>query len=335
MRLKTETYEPSDFAWLVPKRGYRWAALPPVSVDRGIEEHKRLRVLTDELTTAQYVESRRYAPLREESGLFRILALETEISEDGILGFANKYGHLGEPVSIPVLTEASMVGSGETLDSWSRETLELRHLVELWDMVCSGDTEEIARRIQWNEDPGVEYDSDPGQPRGAKLPPLTARNRVTIAGKHTRQEMLQELLQRFPPRDVIAPARCLLQLLINKNLNRLQTNARLLWDSGWTRLRLHIVPGSLIGCLWLQFAMAVSSEKRYRQCDDCARWYEAGGNRTARSDKRFCDGTCKSNAHRKKKDKAREMAARHVSLPEIAQKLDTRTVNVRRWLKGR
>lgn len=330
-RRTPETYQPSDFAWSVPKRGYRWAALSPISVDRGIEKQKR--VLTDGLTTP--AEYRRYAPLREESGLFRTFALETEISEGGILGFANKYGHLGGPVSIPVLTETSMLGSGETLDSWSREILELRHLVKLWEMVYSGDTAEIARRIQWNGESGVEYDSDPGQAFGAKMPPLTARSFTTIASERIRQEMLAELLQRFQPGDVIAPARCLLQLRINENLNRCQTNARLFLDSGWTRLRLHIVPSGLIGCLWLQFAMAVSGDKQYRQCDDCARWYEIGGNQTARSDKRFCDGTCKSNAHRKKKDKAREMAARHVSLAEIAQKLDTKTDKVRGWLKAR
>jgi hypothetical protein len=38
--------------------------------------------------------ARRYAPLEEVSSLFRILA-DVELSRDGILAFANRYGELG------------------------------------------------------------------------------------------------------------------------------------------------------------------------------------------------------------------------------------------------
>src|SRR4051794_30713702 len=38
--------------------------------------------------------SRRYAPLQEQTGLFRILA-ETELSEEAVLRFANHFGLLG------------------------------------------------------------------------------------------------------------------------------------------------------------------------------------------------------------------------------------------------
>ena len=40
------------------------------------------------------------------------------------------------------------------------------------------------------------------------------------------------------------------------------------------RTELKLVPGSLLGGLWLQFARAIEGNRVYRECRECGRWFE-------------------------------------------------------------
>ena len=106
------------------------------------------------------------------------------------------------------------------------------------------------------------------------------------------------------------------------------------------RLRLVLRPASLIGCLWLQAAMALSEQKRFREClgPGCANVIELsldhrrGGRRT---DTQFCSDACRSRDYRWRRKEARALARKGLTPAKIAQKLRSNTERVRAWLSKR
>ncbi len=124
-----------------------------------------------------------------------------------------------------------------------------------------------------------------------------------------------------------------IQRQINEKLKEHNVTSRLLWDSRHTRLGLHIVPRSLIGRIWLQFARAIDGNRAFRRCQDCRKWFEVTPHVT-RTDRIFCSPTCKASAHRGKIAEARRLFARGVSPREIARQLASTTDKVEGWVQG-
>ena len=91
--------------------------------------------------------------------------------------------------------------------------------------------------------------------------------------------------------------RCYLQITVNEKLAQHQVDVRLLWDPKFGQLGLCMVPGNLIGFLWLQFAKAIEGSIAHRQCEGCGKWFALGGT-AGRSDKMFCSVNCKIRKHR-------------------------------------
>ena len=99
------------------------------------------------------------------------------------------------------------------------------------------------------------------------------------------------------------------------------------------RLALHIVPSSLLGALWLQFALAIGGEKKYRECATCGMWLELS--RAAfRTSRHYCSEGCRSRAYRGRMEAARKLALAGKTAKEIAEKLGSDVKTVRGWLKG-
>ncbi len=142
-----------------------------------------------------------------------------------------------------------------------------------------------------------------------------------------------ELLARFRPGELAGPAMHYIQRQINEKLKEHNVTSRLLWDSRHTRLGLHIVPRSLIGRIWLQFARAIDGNRAFRRCQDCRKWFEVTPHVT-RTDRIFCSPTCKASAHRGKIAEARRLFARGVSPREIARQLASTTDKVEGWVQG-
>jgi hypothetical protein len=92
-------------------------------------------------------------------------------------------------------------------------------------------------------------------------------------------------------------------------------------------------PGTLIGCIWTQFAMAVGRNQQFAECEYCGKFFEVGSNLTARSDKRFCTNTCKANAHRKLKEEIRRLHGEGVSVREIAKRTGKDVAKIKEWTK--
>ena len=94
------------------------------------------------------------------------------------------------------------------------------------------------------------------------------------------------------------------------------------------RHRAHPFPHRLLD----QFAQAVDGNKGYRACEQCGRWFELAP-RTARADKLFCDGACRSRAARGRQLQAGQLFEAGRSIAEIAITVHSTPSVIRRWLK--
>jgi hypothetical protein len=97
-------------------------------------------------------------------------------------------------------------------------------------------------------------------------------------------------------------------------------------------LGLQVIPKSLLGALWLQFALAVGGNKKYRACGTCGQWFELSPD-IARTTKHFCSDACRSRAYRGRKERAQLLAAEGKSLKDIAEQLESEVKTVKGWLK--
>jgi hypothetical protein len=237
---------------------------------------------------------REYEVFSDETGLFRTLAA-TEPTPDGIRAFARRYGLLGEAPWQIILSTRGLTGGaplkeglGEPLLSWKRAISQMHAAVSIWDMARSEDVEGLRRRLRWSND-SISYDTDPDNEM------LAERGWFSPSDSSAFLEHVQR-------GNLTGPALYLVEKLVNDHLKD-RTSARLQWEAELGRPRLHLVPGNLLGALWLQFAQAVHSEKAYRVCPQCGKWFEAQRDAWhARSDRRFCSQACRSKAYRTRKE---------------------------------
>ena len=261
-----------DFMWRVPKDGFRWViaheALKP--------DGKGGRYLVPVNRSAIP-----YLPLVEHTGLFRQFSA-TSTNEEGVLAFANKFGFLGSATRAVTPSDESGLVYGEKLDEWQVAIDAIRPMVSLWNATKIGEKgrRELARRIHWNAC-SVRYEDEHGG------------HELIISDRHH-----PELFERFPEGDLAGPAMYLIQGRVNQALAEHRVGPKLLWDPTEGAFVVRLSAQNLVGALWLQFTRAIEGDKNYKQCLNCRDWIEVGGNRTARSDKKFCSPTCKSAFHR-------------------------------------
>jgi hypothetical protein len=98
------------------------------------------------------------------------------------------------------------------------------------------------------------------------------------------------------------PARVFVQRTANAFL-RGHVSFELVYDLDVGHHATELVPDSLLSALWLQFALAIAEDKRFRRCKQCGRWfqvYQDEDRRTAR--KEFCQDACKSRDYRLRRE---------------------------------
>jgi len=253
-------------------------------VEEGVPEsqRQRQRVLIPSIPSDGPPSVTEYAPLATSTGLFRRFA-GTIPDEPGILAFANKYGSLkaATDTGVHVPGNYSVRLQCESLMDWRRAIGEMRAMVAIWDAATSSKIDELSNYAHWSGD-RVFYKGHEFGLGGLIASPNSP-----------------ELLARFTHGDLVGPAMYVLQRAVNQMLDQGVAPQMLPNASG--QLVIRLIPNSLIGALWLQFARAAEGNKAYRQCQNCKDWIEVGGNRTARSDKKFCNPSCKSAFHRPKK----------------------------------
>jgi len=312
-----------DFWWDVASEGYRWVkAKAP-----GATGEELFLTTGAPLGPIGYMR-RRYQPLAERPGLFRIFA-DLDPAPDAILSFADAYGHLttdhstaregSDDASAQVRIELSggeepIIAEGEPLSFWLSEMDAIRHAVAIWDAVRARNAEALAQCIRWRDD-GVYYEC-----ASAKAEPIS-----TYADH-------PEFLRWFRKGDLVEPAILWLLGRLNARLER-RTPALFQWSPERPgELHLVYIPGSLIEAMWLEFAFAVDESKDYRKCPQCGTWFEIAPDK-ARANRLFCSSACKSRNYRERKARAQELFAEGMDLRAIADELGTDERTVEGWLK--
>lgn len=93
----------------------------------------------------------------------------------------------------------------------------------------------------------------------------------------------------------------------------------------------NLIPDSLLGMLWAQFAMAVSENRQDQKCPNCGEWFLLGPGGAKRS-REFCSDSCKIKEYRGRRMKAVELARIGTPLEEIAKELRTNAETAKRWI---
>ena len=307
-----------QFLWDVRDAGYYWDEVRPAPPDR-LSDWEQYEPELFLMEAGGDTVIRRYDPFQKHSGLFREFA-DTSPTQEGILGFANKYGRLGGQAEKGTLvwvtdSESPTLGpKSESLRAWAGQIQAMREAINLWDLAKAGDTGGLSNLIEWEG-------RDIVRRRFAHDPDFEGQIIASWG-------VSPELLQIFRPGDLIQPALVATQRIINWNL---ESSPKLLWDYKQGRLELRIVPDSLIGAMWLQCARAIDGNKTYRRCAECQTWF-AISPETARVTRTYCSNACRSKAYRKRQSEAERLHAEGIPIEDIARRLDSDIKTVAKWV---
>ena len=325
-----------SFEWSRAIEGYQWWRFEP--------EHDAPDLPFLDSDAAWVLEAKdggteNYRPLEEFTGLYRQFA-ELAPKQEPVLAFADRCGHLGSDlVKNPEDWDDAGLDSrrqviGERLSNWAEHIRVMKDAVEVWDLVATGDIKNLVRlereqhlftsvpehRVQEStlvEQPHAEEtlgdvqhrDDDPRSPY--------------VAG-HPVQ------FDAGSPSAIIATGRTFVTNEVNIHLLEQGVTPRLEVDpSGGPRF--YVVPRTLLGAMWLQFAESISQQKEYRRCRECSTPFEIS-TAGARSDSKFCTAACKSTFHNSKRRKVRELRSKGHLLQKIAKQFDTDIPTLKKWL---
>jgi hypothetical protein len=279
--------------------GYQWVSgeLIPARSDSPLKLDSVLTVGLPEL---------RYdlAPYSPPPNLFLVLA-GTSLAQADIKSFADRYGLVGlseghgaVPLALKSASndtpptalllqdgvENAPFGTGELLSGWRREIKEIRDAINLWSalrLAAAGDSQQLARYVNWLRPDFVYYDSHPDHPLPRTssmlgIPPdskANSSNQDPEIGDRRTIEIIASLqrnsewLRYFRTGDCTMPARYYLQKVVNEKLKN-RVSPKLLWNVRRNRphdLALYFVPEHLLGVVWLQLAEVVNGNKPIRQ----------------------------------------------------------------------
>jgi hypothetical protein len=246
---------------------------------------------------------RDYRPFEEVTGLFLEFA-DLEPTGTAIEEFANKYGMLEGKDNISATADFGPVSlHGEPLELWRQEIEALRKAVDLWHAMLKGREELISTLVKQLGDPD-------------KLPMKVGH------------------LQHFDDQD---PARAALSAIQRRAsyVMRNQVDVDFLFAGNEPRLQLSLKPFSLLGAIWLQFAVAVEERRNFEKCKNCGRPFEISRAPSTgkRSDAKFCGTRCRVGSYHMRIDQARRLVKSGVPLLKIAAELGSDVATIRRWIK--
>ena len=301
--------DPAELRWHVACDGYTWRARSDDSLGR-----EDVRYL--EPAAGFPYEVRRYEPLEAEPALFRTLADLDPVNEETVVAFANEYGNLG----MRKKSQWPEVGPddrlAETLDVWRTTVAKLHLSLTVWDTYRDG---------YWNQPQKRAY----ADHQMADF----IKNIFSAGGDREIAENLPPL----PDRASLSLSQAALLSVradINRNLIASGTTPFLTYQQDPGRLALRLVPRTLLGTLWLQFAQAVDEERDYRRCKVCGRWFAVTyDNEGRRKTRVFCSDACRSKAYRQRMTDARDLHAAGAVPENIAERLGVEVAVVRGWLE--
>jgi hypothetical protein len=279
-----DSLQPFQFSWEVPETGYQCKQAYRDNDAKPESEQMLVEHAPDGVSRRV----RRHRTLREETALFREFA-KVDLTPEGVIAFANRYGTLGGNVRQPIKIGSSRAKQhgfnfGEPLATWYTEISEVRRLLPLFDpdgkpeIIFETHTESIT--ALWPDGWGV------------------------VAFRATEPDTYERLKDK--PTEIM---RHYLKTQINRKLLDHKSTGRLLEYNG--ALRLFIVPESLIAAIWLQFACAIDGNRKYRSCKNCKKWFEVG-RAGRRADAETCSDSCRAAfTYKRKKAKTTRRGRKH------------------------
>jgi hypothetical protein len=317
--------EIASFWWQIPNTGFRWIEARVLLDSDGkpayaltancrIDDQPQW-VMTDDLVIGQRYTYTRYNPLIVETGLFRIFAELPIEDRNAMLAFANKYGRLGPRVWLETTrpdNPQQLVGAGgETLDVWVKEIEDMKRAVQIWGLLLNRNVAELSRYVRWEDEQlgpdgtsiarsdGWYYDSHPDMREKEKAMGMVGMGMIPPKiGWRLGSVISPAEGVPFGKEDPTLPALFLLQRWVNDQL-KTHVMPKLLYDVTSGTQMPQFVPQNLLGAMWLQFALAVAGDKKYRACKVCHKWFEISGkNRITRL---FCSDACKTKDFRNRK----------------------------------
>lgn len=254
-----------------------------------------------------------YRPLEENTALFKEL-VAIEVTEESISCFAAKYGLLDGRYDfedeVPIIPSSqrhpftTQRPRSDSFKLWKDCILRLRICTEIWQA-----TQEGRRKVPYIEVLGT-YRKTGQVPVLAELDGIQIRQILPAvkSSEIPRFFLLSEVTQ---------------QLSGAASLSFVPTNG--------VGFRTAIVPSTLRHAIWLQFAIALSNKKTYRECAVCGKPFEISP-RTARTNKTLCSEACKFRGYRQRKATVKQLRAEGRTLREIAKTVGTDLEKVKRWL---
>lgn len=223
-------------------------------------------------------------PCEPHPGLFREFA-ELSPTKAAIQGFAEKYGDLFSRYEMEqgAVRKDGTVAFGASLGTWTKEIADTRILVGLWDQIQTQQLTELGKIIR-RTDKEISY--------VIKTPRRTSD--VTLA--HVD---IGSGLDRFDKEDVLFPARCALQIEVNKRIAESPTVPRLAWTPDYHQ-RIIFEPSNLLAAMWIQFAQDMTGRFRLEKCV-CGNYFQVGPG-AFRGHKKTCGPKCRQRKHRDPKD---------------------------------
>ena len=219
---------------------------------------------------------REYLPLVDFPELFLTFSM-TPLTADGVLSFASNFGVLG-------LGEMA-----EPLSEWFEEIQLLHQLVELWTAYQKQDRNRLAELMRLAKVPLDEV-----------LDINEALTQVLEVMDHNKlQRSIQPKNLQSPAKEVKSLDQVVLEHISTKVEAHLSHLARpiLYIDEKKSGLVLNVAPVNLLGAIWLQFAMAVTSNKRYADCVVCGQPFEV-----KKGVRKTCSDRCRQALSRSKRN---------------------------------
>lgn len=232
-------------------------------------------------------------PCVPHPGLFREFS-ELAPTKEAISAFANSYGDLFsryDPEQGAVRHDGT-VGHGASLGTWTKEIGDMRVLVNLWDQVRTQQLTELAKIIKRTE-------------KVLSYAIATPRRHADAVLAHAD---IGSGLSSFGRDDVLFPARCALQLEVNKRIAENPTVPRLVWTPDYHQ-RIIFDPPNLLAAMWMQFAQDMAGAFRLVKCEGCGKYFQVGlGARKANATTH--NAACRQEKKRRKDARLAEEAAK-------------------------
>lgn len=249
-----------------------------------------------------------YSPLESNPELFRTFGSLRENDEADYAKFADTYGCLGIWSHITTTEPNPRRGLGESLKAWHWNHRLMQALLSVYDAARRSRVNDLAEwlDIQPSKHRGPDVLSvEPRRDSPAALP----RNGVwgygglDLSVRVVRASSQSERIKRIALRWV---ANAVNLQLAGATFDVSGVTARLSRISRNDDFGVQIVPASLLGAMWLQFANTIEGQLNYRRCKNvgCGRWMlvDPGGKR-AHAD--FCGDNCRLRHWRKMQKRRR------------------------------